>query len=482
MARTKVAGLLLALAAIACGAVLSATGCRKHGGVESTAAAKTFRCAMHPQIVSDQPGNCPICQMDLVPNEEAPPAPVAAAAGTDASGRKVLYWYDPMVPGSKFDKPGKSPFMDMELLPRYADEEEDVASESAVRVGLSPEAVRATGVAVVPVVRASVAPEIRAVGTIETDETKLARIAARVAGRIEKLFANYTGEKVAKGAPLYSLYSPELVATQREYLLALENRRRLEGGTGDAKKSAEDLLAATRDRLRLWGIGPAQIASLEQSGKPELAMTFRSPIDGTVLQKEVVEGQYVVEGTELYLLADLSSVWLVAQVYEFELSGLEVGRPAEATVSSLPGQVFRGRVSFVEPVLERETRSARVRIVLPNPNGELKPGMFANALIRVPEAPRLVVPRRALIDTGMRRVVYVETAANTFTARNVTPGAASGDKVEILQGLEEGERVVAQGNFFIDSQAQLAGGQSIQWSGALDVKTTPAAPAAEPKP
>jgi Cu(I)/Ag(I) efflux system membrane fusion protein len=383
-----------------------------------------------------------------------------------------------MVPGSKFDKPGKSPFMDMELVPKYADEEGG-AAESAVKVGLSPEAIRATGVAVVPVEKATVAPEIRAVGTIETDETKLVRVSARVAGRVEKLFANFTGERVAAGAPLYTLYSPDLVATQREYLLALENRRRLAAGTAEAIRSAEDLVSASRDRLRLWGISASQIAELERRGKPELALTYRSPITGTVLQKLVVEGQYVMEGTELYLLADLSSVWLVAQVYEFELARLKTGQPAEVTVSSLPGQIFRGRIAFIEPVLDRDTRSARVRIVLPNPKGALKPGMFANALIRVPAAPRLVVPRSALIDTGTRRVVYVESAANTFTARNVTPGSTAGAWVEILEGLKEGERVVAQGNFFIDSQAQLSGGQSIQWSGALDVKTTPAA---EPKP
>ena len=410
----------------------------------------------------------------------APPTPVAPSARTDASGRKVLYWYDPMEPGSKFDKPGKSPFMDMELVPKYADEEAGgEARESTVKVGLSPQAILATGVTVVPVAKTMLAPEIRAVGTVEVDETKLVRISARVAGRIEKLYANFTGESVKAGAPLYTLYSPDLVATQREYLLALENRRKLEAATEDAQKSAEDLIAATRDRLRLWGIGPGQISALEASGKPELAMTFRSPISGTILQKIAVEGQYVTEGAELYQLADLSSVWLVAQVYEFELARLKVGQPAEASVSSLPGQLYRGRVAFIDPVLNRETRSARVRIVLPNTKGALKPGMFANALIRMPASSRLVVPRSALIDTGPRRVVYVESAANTFTAREVTPGASAGDQVEILEGLNEGDRVVAQGNFFIDSQAQLSGGQSIQWSGALDVKATPVP---EPKP
>jgi multidrug efflux pump subunit AcrA (membrane-fusion protein) len=478
MLRTRTAHVLLALSAIAGGVAFGVAACRKDRSETSRAGARKYQCAMHPQIVSDKPGKCPICKMDLVEIEEKA-TPAATPAGTDASGRKILYWYDPMAPGSKFDKPGKSPFMDMDLVPKYADEEEKGTGESAVKVGLSPEAIRATGVAVVPVEIAAVAPEIRAVGTIETDETKLARVAARVAGRIEKLFANYTGERVAKGAPLYTLYSPDLVATQREYLLALENRRRLASGTEEAKGSAEDLLAATRDRLRLWGIGPGQIAALEQSGRPELALTFRSPIDGTVLQKTAVEGQYVAEGTELYLLADLSSVWLLAQVYEFELARLKTGQPAEATVSSLSGRVFRGRIAFIEPVLDRETRSVRVRIVLPNPKGDLKPGMFADALIRVPAESRLVVPRNAVIDTGTRRVVYVESAPNTFTARNVTPGSAAGDKVEILEGLKEGERVVAQGNFFIDSQAQLAGGQSLQWSGALEVRMTPTA---GPKP
>jgi Cu(I)/Ag(I) efflux system membrane fusion protein len=382
-----------------------------------------------------------------------------------------------MVPGSKFDKPGKSPFMDMQLVPKYADEEGG-ASESAVKVGLSPEAIRATGVAVVPVEKATVSPEIRAVGTIETDETKLVRVAARVAGRIEKLYTDFTGQRVTAGAPLFDLYSPDLVATQREYLLTLENRRKLAEGTPDAIRSAEDLVSATRDRLRLWGIAPSQIAALEKSGKPALALTYRSPLTGTVLQKMAVQGQYVTEGTELYLLADLSSVWLVAQVYEYELARLRVGQPAEVSVSGLSGETLSGRIVFIKPVLDRDTRSAGVRIVLPNPKGSLRPGTFANATIRLPAARRLVVPRSALIDTGTRRVVYVETSPNTFTARNVTPGSVAGDRVEIVEGLKEGERVVAQGNFFIDSQAQLAGGASVQWSGALDVKPTPT----EPKP
>ncbi|MGH9363974.1 MAG: efflux RND transporter periplasmic adaptor subunit, partial [Thermoanaerobaculia bacterium] len=323
----------------------------------------------------------------------------------EVGGRKVLYWYDPMVPGSKFDKPGKSPFMDMQLVPKYADEEGGGAANSSVKVGLSPEAIRVAGVAVVPAEWGEVSGEIRAVGTIEPEEGRLTRVSARVPGRVERLYANFTGQNVRAGAPLYELYSPELVATEREYLLALENRQRLSGATPEAVRSADELVAAARDRLGLWGISPGQIEALERSRKPDLAAIFRAPISGTILQKNVVEGQYVMEGAELYLLADLESVWLVAQVYEYELARLKVGQPAEVTVAAVPGHTLAGRIAFIEPVLDRETRTARVRIVLSNPRGELKPGLFANALLRIPSGKCLVVPRSAVIDTGTRRVV-----------------------------------------------------------------------------
>jgi len=413
----------------------------------------------------------------MTPAAAGTPTP---APSTDASGRRVLYWYDPMAPGSRFDKPGKSPFMDMQLVPKYADESVGDARASSASVTLSPEAIRATGVATARVERAALARTIRAVGTIEVDETRQVRVAARVAGRVEKLYADFTGQPVRAGAPLYALYSPELVATEREFLLALGNLRRLSGAgaTAEAVRGAEDLVAASRERLRLWGMGETDAATLEARGEPSLTATFRSPITGTVMQKVVVEGQYVAQGAELYLLADLSSVWLMAQVYEYELGRLQIGQEATVSVSALPGRTFRGRISFIDPTLDRETRSARVRVVLPNPRGELKPGMFADARLEIPSIPALVIPRSALIDTGARRVVYVETSPNTFTARDVRTGDAGADRVTVLEGLEEGERVVASASFFVDSQAQLSSGAAIQYSGALDVKGLPP----EPKP
>ncbi len=446
-------------------------------------------CPMHPHIVSEEPGNCPICKMELAPlpagNAPTPSGAMETSAAGSApgaqvgtSGRRVLYWYDPMAPGSKFDKPGKSPFMDMQLVPKYADEGTRAGAPgsqaAAPPVSLSAAAIRATGVATVPVTKQDLSHEIRSVGVIEANETRLEHVAARVPGRVEKLYVNFTGQQVPRGAPLFDLYSPDLVATQREYLLALEQLRRLSStATPGSIESAQALVSAARDRLKLWGIGDEPIRRLEQTGRPDLALTFRSPISGTVLQKNVFEGQYVAEGTDLYLLADLSSVWLVAQVYEYELGRLRAGQPVEVTVSAYPGRDFQGKIAFIEPVLERETRTARVRIVLPNPRGELKPGMFANAVIQVPLGEVLSVPRSAVIDTGARQVVYVETSPGTFMGREVKLGASAGDRREVLQGLKEGERVVAAANFFVDSQAQLAGGSSIQWSGALDVKTEP---------
>ena len=460
--------LLLMLAAIA------PLGCSS----KSEVAATEYYCPMHPTKVSKEPGKCPICRMDLVPREqgeaavkiEPTPGPASTSAAT-AGDREVLYWFDPMQPGTHFDRPGKSPFMDMELVPKYADEGAGNAVE------LSSAAMQAAGVATTKAERRPLMREIRAAGTIESDETRLARIAARVAGRLDRLDLEFTGQQVRRGAPIYSIYSPDLVTAQRELLLARQNLERARAaGSASYIASAESLLGASRDRLRLWGIDEDQIASLERGGEVQTALVVHSPVSGTVLEKHAVLGQYVAAGQDLYVLADLSRVWLQARVYEHELPGVRRGQSAVATLAAMPGREFRGRVGFIDPIVDPATRTARVRVELPNPDGALKPGMFANAELEVDLGPRLMVPRSALLDTGTRTLVYVEAGEGRFAGREVKVGERAGDAVEIVEGLAEGEGVVTAAAFLVDSQSQLQTGASVQWGGASEVSGAAASP------
>jgi RND family efflux transporter MFP subunit len=431
---------------------------------------------MHPSYKSDKPGKAPDCGMDLVPvyAEEKPPAKTSSTPpGGTGGGRKVLYWYDPMKPEVHFDRPGKSPFMDMELVPKYADEAapQGGPAEPGTTVELSPQAVSAAGVATVTVKEASLHRAVRAVGTLGTDETKLIHIAARVAGRLDRLYLNFTGESVRRGAPIYAIYSPDLVSSGREYALALDNLARARAG-GDAGyiDSAESLVTAARARLSLWGLDRDQIDRIARTRQAEVDLVVRSPISGTVLEKKVVQGQYVTEGQDLFLLADLSNLWLSARVYEHELGSVKVGQAAVATFAAFPGREFRGRIRFIDPVLDPATRTVGVRIELPNRGGLLKPGMFANAELQVDLGRRLAIPQSAVLDTGVRQVVYVRQGPNRFAGREVRLGQTAGDMVQVVQGLAEGEEVVTSANFLIDSQSQLATGQSIQWGGASEVK------------
>jgi membrane fusion protein, copper/silver efflux system len=428
---------------------------------------------MHPSYKSDKPGKAPDCGMDLVPvyEEKGPSSSNATSASSD--GRKVLYWYDPMKPEVHFDRPGKSPFMDMELVPKYADEVAPQGGPAGpgTTVELSPETVSAAGVMTAAVKSSPLQRAIRAVGTLGVDETKLVHIAARVAGRLDRLYLNFTGESVRRGAPIYAIYSPDLVSSSREYALALENLARARAG-GDAGyvESAESLVTAARARLSLWGLDRDQLDRIARTRQAEIDLIVRSPITGTVLEKKVVQGQYVTEGQDLYLLADLSNLWLSARIYEHELGGVKVGQQAVAAFSAFPGRQFHGRIRFIDPVLDPATRTVGVRIELPNRGGLLKPGMFANAELQVDLGRRLAIPQSAVLDTGVRQVVYVRLGPNRFAGREVRLGQTAGDLVEVVAGLAEGEQVVTSASFLIDSQSQLATGQSIQWGGASEVR------------
>ncbi len=459
-------------------------GCRGKASQTAPAGRKVLYWvdSMHPQYKSDKPGIAPDCGMPLSPvyADEATATPAVAAAMTtpvdEIGGRKVLYWYDPMAPGSHFDKPGKSPLMDMQLVPKYADEvaPSGTAPAAGTKVDLTPEAVIAAGVKTARVERAKLEHVIRAVGSLEADERKLVHIASRVPGRLDRLYANFTGEFVKKGAPIFEIYSPDLVASQREYLLALENLSRAEkGASPEYFASARSLLEASRDRLRLWGLSDEQLETIARTRQPELRVVYRSPTAGTVIQKNAVAGQYVKEGDDLYLLADLSDVWLWVQVYEYEVGNVKVGQTVQASVTSFPGRQFRGRITFVDPVIDPAVRTGRVRVEVPNGDGSLRPGMFANAELHIDLGKQLMIPKSAVIDTGVRQLAYVRTDPTSFLGREVRLGATAGDRVAVLSGLSEGEEVVTAASFLIDSQSQLATGASVQWGGASEVKVTP---------
>lgn len=298
---------------------------------------------------------------------------------------------------------------------------------------------------------------IRTVGRVEYDERKLKQINTKIDGWIEHLYVDFTGKLVKKGDPLFTIYSPELLSTQEEYLLALQAKKEI-GGSPFSRVAAagNSLLEAARRRLLLWDITPEQIAELEQSGKPTKTLTIVSPIDGFVIDKMAFEGMRVEPSMVLYKIADLSTVWVYADIYEYELPLVKVGEQATVRLSYYPGQTFRGRVIYLYPYLDSKTRTAKVRLELPNTGAlRLKPGMFADIELKVSLGRRLAVPHEAILDSGTRQIVFVEKGEGHFEAKEVTLGLRVDDRHEVLSGLSPGTRIVASANFFLDSESKL---------------------------
>ena len=420
-----------------------------------------------------------------------PPAD-AAAAPQDAS--KVGIWTCSMHPQIRLPKPGRCPICGMQLVPASAD------AGAGGSVALGPDARQIAGIEVAQLTRRVLEHELRAVGRIELSEPRVAHLPARVDGRVERLYVDYVGVRVAKGDHLVDIFAPDLVVAQEEYL----------------RSTARDL---ARQKLLLLGVTDEQIAELDKSGQPALVMTVHAPIGGTVIEKQVRSGSYVKTGDQLYTIADLSTVWLFTEVYEHDLPWVRLGQEARAEIDAAPGDAFQGRVAFIEPTVRDLTRTTHVRINLPNPDGRLKPGMFARvtvrarlgadgkgaapvpqrryactmhpdvdadapgnceicgmALVQRPEAatgpipeptPLLALPATALLDTGVRRVAYVEHAPGQFHAAEVTVGPRAGDFYPVLSGLTEGDRVVVNGGFLLDSQAQIEGKPSLLFPAGL---------------
>ena len=384
----------------------------------------------------------------------------AKPAGGGKAERKVLYWVDPMHPWYKSDKPGIAPDCNMALEPVYAGEagkyEQKAGNLPPGTVQITPEKQQLIGVQLASPEYTTSSDSIRAVARVTLDETRIAKVQSRIEGWIDEVFVDFTGKFVEKGQPLLTIYSPEALATQNELLLALKARDQMHSNPVHAlMSSTENLLAAARKRLSLWDISEPQIERIVATGQPLKSLTLHAPVSGYVMEKNAFLKQRVMADTMLYTLADLSRVWVVADVYEYEAASVRLGQSATFTMAYLPGKSFRGQVSYILPQVDPESRTLKVRIELENPGNLLKQEMYGDVELKTGGARRLTVPQTAVLNSGERQVVFVDRGGGHFEPRDVKLGARSGDRIEILKGLEAGERIVASGNFLIDSESQL---------------------------
>ncbi len=363
--------------------------------------------------------------------------PVAGSASA-AQGRTVLYWHDPMVPEQRFDKPGKSPFMDMQLVPVYADSASDAGS-----VKISPTVQQNLGIRFAAVRRAEVASSFDAVGTVQFDERLGVAVQTRVAGYVEKLAVRAQMERVRKGQALATLFAPEWLGPQNEWL-ALKR-----AGV------APDIVAAARDRMKAMSIPVELIRQSEDSGTAQARFTLRAPVDGVVAELGVREGVAVAPGMTLFRIAGLDKVWAVAEVPEARAVHLRRGQAVKGVLEADTSRSFSGTVTEILPEVSASTRTLKARVELDNRGGTLTPGMLLRIRVKGPSTTRLVVASEAVIRTGQRALVIVRKADSAFERRDVTLGADLGDDIEIVRGLVEGEQVIASGQFLIDSEASL---------------------------
>jgi len=401
----------------------------------NTAAANVqYTCPMHPFIIKDQPGTCPICNMELVKK----------VAGAEMSG----------------------------------------ADKARIgEVALSPAQNLMANVATLIAARRNLVKEVNAVGLVTYDQSRQAKVTAWVAGRLDRLLVTTVGEQVAKGKPVAEIYSPELVAAQQEYLLAVKSREQLKHSViNSIAQGGEGLVASSRQRLQLLGVTDEQIVGLETAGKPNIRLSIYTPISGVVIEKLVQQGQYVNAGDPLFNVADLSRVWVELDLYESDLGVVRIGQAVEIMPQSYPGQRFNGRVAFINPFLDAKTRTVKVRVELANPQLLLKPEMFVGAKLRVPLGSSVAVPSSALMDTGKRQVVWVQIQPGHFAPREVKAGERVGDQVQILSGLKAGEIIAASGGYLIDSEAQLSSGAGTDHSQHTAPLQAPSVPLPAPPP
>jgi Cu(I)/Ag(I) efflux system membrane fusion protein len=387
-----------------------------------------YQCPMHPTVVQDHPGDCPICGMKLVKVMDPEVAP-RTPKGDERGMNDVTVYADELGASSS-------------TVPGQATVDVDPARQQLI------------GLTTTEVTLGPVGGVWRTVGRVAVDETGVRHINVKVPGFVERIYVDFVGKKVRKGDPLFALYSPELLSAQEEYLLALRTQRAL-SKDGVLANDGDALVRGTRRKLALWDISEAEIDRVAAKDATTKTLTFYSPISGVVTKKDVVEGMKVDAGAMLYEITDLSTVWVLADVYESELRFVEEGIPATLSLNAFPNREFRGKALFIDPLLDPQTRTVKVRLAFSNPNGELRPGMFGEVILHGKLREGLRVPQDAVVDSGTEKIVFVALGNGKFQPRVVRMGDASGDLVEVVAGLQMGERVVTRANFLIDSESRL---------------------------
>jgi membrane fusion protein, copper/silver efflux system len=402
-----------------------------------------WTCPMHPEIKEDSQVGCPICGMDLTPVRQDDDDN-HRHNGTEHRETEIEYWTCPMHPEIKDDEPGSCPICGMDLIPVSADRLADIESSSQGRLRISPIQQQHIGMQYDSVKKRSLKSSVRTIGRIVPDERRVAEVTLRVMGYVEKTHVNETGIKVRNGQPLVTVYSPDLVSSQQDYMVALRSNN-------------TELIKRSRERLRLLNMPESEIERLTSAGAPLEQVTLTAPFDGVVMMKNVRNGMQVMPGMMLYTIVDISHVWLIADIYEVDLPYIRTGQLVSFELQGIPGETFTGTVSFIPPMVNMMSRTVSVRIEIPNPQERIKIDQYGWVSFVEELGERLTVHRDAVLLTGKRAVVFKEVGRGRFDPTEVHLGPLAGEYYEVLHGLEENDRVVTSGRFFLDAESRLRG-------------------------
>jgi Cu(I)/Ag(I) efflux system membrane fusion protein/cobalt-zinc-cadmium efflux system membrane fusion protein len=400
-----------------------------------------YTCGMHPEIISDEPGLCPICEMNLTPIKNDKKS---------SSERNILYWRAPMDPNEIYDSPGKSK-MGMDLVPVYEDE----ATASGI-VTIDPEVQQNMNIKTAAVEVKELLSKIVTNGVLQTNEKSEYIVTTRINGWVEKLYINYTGQSVSKGSKLMDIYSPDLVSAQQELLTALSYQNSVNSSSlSSIRESGNELVKNAMRKLELLEVSDNEIKRLIETKEVKTYLTLYAQKSGTVLEKNIIDGQKIMGGMPLLKIANLSTLWLMADIYEYELAKVKGGSKASVTFNFLPGKIYEGRVSFIYPTLDPKSRTVKIRIEMNN-RGELKPSMFANITIDGEElGKKPVVPENAIIRSGMKDIVILSLGDGKFKPQEVKLGGYADGYYQVLSGISEGNKIVTSAQFLIDSESNL---------------------------